>query len=119
MEGYGVRLREPNMGRKITLTSQEDRSLEDKLRGVSQPLSLLWVVIPAGMELLYDRIKQLADVKFGLATFVSVDSKVSEGNRLQYLGNEALKVNLKLGGRNQVSNFPYRSSPAQLRGFCL
>lgn len=62
--------------------------------------------------MLYDRIKQLTDVKLGLISFVSVDTKLSSQNVAQYLGNEALKINLKLGGQNQASPTPAQSCPS-------
>lgn len=91
-------------GHRINLHNEDDEKLEAILKiAVSTGFDLVWVLIPTGMRTLYDRIKYLGDVKFGLATMVSVDAKVAkQQGRDQYFGNEALKANLKLNGRNQI-----------------
>lgn len=94
-------------GKKIILDDEDDVALEVFLEAATKAnFDVIWVVIPPGMKSLYDRIKYLGDVKFGITTVVSVDRMVlgkSDGQgRGQYFGDEALKVNLKLKGRNQV-----------------
>lgn len=94
-------------GKRVQLNDEEDSQLESFLeRATMANIDLLWVVIPSEMKELYDQIKYLGDVKLGLATVVSVDKKIAGKpggqGRGQYFGNEALKVNLKLKGRNQV-----------------
>lgn len=103
MSVYGLKVPGCMGTRKLQLNGQDDGKLETTLKEASGKLQLLWIVIPPGMNLLYDRIKYLADVKLGFATVVSVDAKLAKSGLGQYLGNEALKVNLKLGGRNQAS----------------
>lgn len=95
-------------GRQITLQDEEDKQLEAILEKAAQNnFDFVWIVVPSGMKTLYDRIKYLGDVKFGLATLVSVDKKVAvQQGRAQYFGNEALKLNLKLNGRNQTVASP-------------
>lgn len=94
-------------GKKITLKHEDDVALEIYLEdAANNNFDVTWVVIPPGMRTLYDRIKYLGDVKIGLSTVISVDKivlgKPGGQGRGQYFGNEALKVNLKLKGRNQV-----------------
>lgn len=94
-------------GRRITLQDEDDKELETILEKAAKTnFDLVWVVITPGMRALYDRIKYIGDVKFGLATIVSIDKKVAgrpDGKgRAQYFGNETLKVNLKKGGQNQA-----------------
>ncbi|GAW12859.1 hypothetical protein ANO14919_022300 [Xylariales sp. No.14919] len=63
----------------------------------------LFVILPATPIPQYYLIKRLADVHHGVHTICSVGSKIANPRgQDQYLHNEALKVNLKLGGNNQV-----------------
>ncbi|KAF3760948.1 Piwi-domain-containing protein, partial [Cryphonectria parasitica EP155] len=107
MLSYGIRLNKSQDGRDIAraciLQNQNDPALETSLEAF-RGKDLVWVIVPAGSKLLYDRIKYLSDVKLGVMTVVSVDKTLKERDpryQSQYLGNEALKVNLKLGGMNQ------------------
>ncbi|KAI5925020.1 ribonuclease H-like domain-containing protein [Camillea tinctor] len=81
----------------------EDPELEKQLAGAASKLQLLLVILPTGPIPVYNRIKQLCDVKYGIHTICSVGSKIAKCQD-QYLRNEALKVNLKLGGNNQAVN---------------
>lgn len=112
---YGIKIRDPLRGEKLRLGGQDDGNIETFLKEASENVKLLWIIIPPGMTLLYDRIKYFADVKFGLATVVSVDSKLAKSGLSQYLGNEALKINLKLGGQNQASSNHTLSRPGYIR----
>ncbi|KAI0486973.1 ribonuclease H-like domain-containing protein [Xylaria cf. heliscus] len=87
----------------IALRDTDDTALDNAIwRAVEERhMQLLFVVLPATQMPLYNRLKQLADVKYGLHTICIVGSKIStEKGQDQYLRNIALKVNLKLGGQN-------------------
>ncbi len=96
----GIRIGPPSIGNRFQFANQEDPDLEAKLQGVARAVDLLFIVLPAGNMPIYDRIKSLCDVKYGLATVCSVGSKLAK-NQDQYFRNLALKFNLKLGGNNQ------------------
>ncbi|UKZ70852.1 uncharacterized protein TrAtP1_011821 [Trichoderma atroviride] len=66
-------------------------------------LQLLFIILPHTPIPLYNRIKLLGDVKYGIHTICSVGAKIAKPNgQDQYLRNLALKFNLKLGGNNHV-----------------
>lgn len=88
--------------KRCELESESDVRLEEILTKASNGVDLLWIIVPDKNKLLYDRIKHITDVKIGVSNFVSRDVKILGHGLSQYFGNEALKVNLKLGGRNQV-----------------
>ncbi|KAF9883858.1 hypothetical protein FE257_002701 [Aspergillus nanangensis] len=65
------------------------------------PLSLLLVILPRYDEHLYSRIKMLCDIKKGIRNVCVIESKLARANG-QFLANLALKINMKLGGMNQL-----------------
>jgi eukaryotic translation initiation factor 2C len=64
------------------------------------PPKLVLVILPSTDSTIYNRVKYACDVKEGIINVCVVASKFSRANP-QYHANVALKVNLKLGGRNQ------------------
>jgi eukaryotic translation initiation factor 2C len=65
------------------------------------PPGLLLVILPpSGNTTIYNRVKYACDVKEGLLNVCVIGPKFAKAND-QYFANVALKVNLKLGGRNQ------------------
>lgn len=65
------------------------------------PPKLVLVVLPSTDAAIYNRVKYLCDIQTGILNICVVGSKFARANP-QYLANVALKVNLKLGGRNQT-----------------
>ncbi|PPQ94823.1 hypothetical protein CVT25_007460 [Psilocybe cyanescens] len=63
--------------------------------------SLVVVVLPEGGNEIYTRVKYFGDVKAGVATQCLKSSKCRRA-KLQYWANVMLKVNVKLGGINNV-----------------
>lgn len=66
-------------------------------------LNMLFVVLPQKDTWLYARIKYFGDTQYGIHTICSVGSKLQKPTRsndidLMYMGNLALKFNLKGGG---------------------
>ncbi|PWZ20615.1 Protein argonaute 12 [Zea mays] len=71
-------------------------------QGVTRQLDLLIVVLPdANASVFYGRIKRLCETELGLVTQCCQPKNVFKGGR-QYLQNLALKINVKVGGRNTV-----------------
>ncbi|RYC64189.1 hypothetical protein CHU98_g2038 [Xylaria longipes] len=100
----GIAMRGKRLGPKyLTIRAGENEvaQLNTVLRAAAGKLDLLFVVLPATQMPLYNRLKQLADVDYGIHTICSVGSKIAtERGQDQYLRNEILKVNLKFGGQN-------------------
>ncbi|KAJ8123081.1 hypothetical protein ONZ43_g881 [Nemania bipapillata] len=83
----------------IQLTGTDDTDLEYWIERASRNVQLLFVILPESPIPLYNRVKYLGDVKYGMHTICIVGSKMDKGGD-QYLRNVALKANLKLGGEN-------------------
>ena len=80
-----------------------EADLEQIFRAASGNIDLILFIVPATPIPLYNVIKRLGDVKYGIHTICTVGSKLAKGGgQDQYLRNVALKFNLKLGGSNQL-----------------
>lgn len=102
LESTGITVPKSLPSRELRLDGMEDPELEARFKKAAvHNVSLLFVILPAGPTPLYNRIKQLGDVKYGIHTICSVGSKIVKASD-QYLRNVALKVNLKLGGDNHL-----------------
>lgn len=67
-----------------------------------QQLDLLIVILPdANASLFYGMVKRLCEIELGVITQCSLPKNVQKGGQ-QYLRNLALKINVKVGGRNTV-----------------
>uniref|UniRef100_M8CQD7 Protein argonaute MEL1 n=1 Tax=Aegilops tauschii TaxID=37682 RepID=M8CQD7_AEGTA len=68
-----------------------------------QNLELLFVVLPDGPNAsdCYGRVKRLCEIELGLITQCCLPKHVQRAGT-QYLQNMALKINVKVGGRNTV-----------------
>ncbi|KAI0399976.1 ribonuclease H-like domain-containing protein [Xylaria palmicola] len=100
LQETGVSADEPQPPRIVGLQRTDDPRLEEEIQRAARTLDMLFVILPGPAVPEYNRVKQLADVKYGIRTICCVGSKI-ERCQDQYLRNEALKVNLKLGGSNQ------------------
>jgi eukaryotic translation initiation factor 2C len=99
----GIATAAPMSPKMIQMTSTEDPKLENEIRGASTGLDFLFIILPESNIPLYNRIKHLADVKYGIHTVCAVAKKITKPQgQEQYFANLALKVNLKLGGINQL-----------------
>ncbi|OAG10813.1 eukaryotic translation initiation factor 2C 2 [Paraphaeosphaeria sporulosa] len=94
----------PMSGNRIPITHAEDPALDAAFkRAQSAGLQLLVLILPEASIPLYKHIKTLADKAYGIHTICCVAQKLAKDRgRDQYIANVALKVNLKLGGVNQV-----------------
>ncbi|KAI2775636.1 eukaryotic translation initiation factor 2C 2 [Daldinia loculata] len=99
----GIAARPPLPVQRVALRDTDDPGLETFMKQAASSLNLLFIILPSTPIPLYYRIKQLGDVKYGIHTVCSVGSKIAKPQgQDQYFRNLALKVNLKLGGDNQV-----------------
>lgn len=65
-------------------------------------LNFVLVILPSRDTQLYNCIKQNCDVRYGIRHACVVAEKFAKAGNHQYNANEALKINLKLGGTNQL-----------------
>ncbi|KAL6879269.1 Piwi domain-containing protein [Trichoderma novae-zelandiae] len=88
---------------RLQLRNDDDPLLEALIKRAAASLQLLFVILPATPIPLYNRLKYLADVKYGVHTVCAVGTKIAKPQgQDQYFRNLALKFNLKLGGNNQL-----------------
>lgn len=103
LKDTGIVTSPPLAPKLVVLNSTDDQQLEDFFKRAASALQLLCVILPATPIPLYNRIKQLGDVKYGVHTICTVGSKMAKPQgQDQYFRNVALKFNLKLGGNNQI-----------------
>jgi hypothetical protein len=111
---YGLIMGEYKGARKRTLSplNMANRDANNKIldeiffRLEANRIPLVFIVLPNDDKWLYARIKYYGDTKYGIHTICSIGSKLaSERGQPMYIGNLALKFNLKGGGVNhQVAN---------------
>ena len=113
LKSYGVRMEPYNVERKywakvnvferaILETSLDDVFQRAKKHGVR----LLVILLRDQDSYTYARLKYFGDVKYGIHTQAMVASKLTkEKGQLQYIGNVAMKVNLRMGGTNHFIKF--------------
>ncbi|KAK2810484.1 hypothetical protein FQN50_002973 [Emmonsiellopsis sp. PD_5] len=106
LQKAGIPVTEPMNGQTMQLTgihSRDEAEVEDKIRrfatNPSAPKFIL-VILPYSTSL-YDHIKYLCDVKWGIHSVCVIGSKFMRQDE-KYSSNVALKFNLKLGGINQT-----------------
>ncbi|KAI7191262.1 Piwi-domain-containing protein [Hortaea werneckii] len=109
LKKYGLQMAQRQNTQNITLDplslqnrATNNRQLEQIFsRAQSNGIHFLFVVIPDYDAWLYARIKYFGDVKYGIHTINSVGSKLQKVNgQGMYMGNLALKFNIKSGGVN-------------------
>jgi hypothetical protein len=86
-----------------SLETQIDQAISLFMHSKNQkPPKFLLVFLPHRDTAIYNRIKLACDITEGLLNVCTVASKFLKPNNHQYFANLALKVNLKLGGRNHI-----------------
>jgi len=112
LKELGIGINPPDSGKRIVLTYNETPS-EDEVRReheaqiesaidelmAKQP-SLILIVLASEESTIYNHVKLTCDIRKGVRN-VCVLAKKFAGANDQYFANVGLKVNLKLGGRNQ------------------
>lgn len=111
---YGLQMGTYKGARKFTLSNlgMANRTANNKiLDGIFSKLNnsqipLVFIVLPNDDKWLYARIKYYGDTQYGIHTICSVGSKLAkEQGQGMYIGNLALKFNLKGGGVNhEIAN---------------
>ncbi|KAI1497536.1 Piwi-domain-containing protein [Biscogniauxia marginata] len=105
LKDTGIAASPPLPPQRLALNDTDDAELDNRIKSAASALQLLFIILPATPIPLYNRIKQLGDVKYGIHTVCSVGTKIAKPQgQDQYFRNEALKINLKLGGDNQLVN---------------
>ncbi len=99
----GITARPPRPGRRLVMNGPDDARLDQYLQDAAKFLDLLLIILPEHNIPIYDRIKRGGDKEFGIHTICVVGHKLAKTNgQDQLLANIALKLNLKLGGNNQL-----------------
>ncbi|KAL3702460.1 hypothetical protein R1sor_020482 [Riccia sorocarpa] len=85
---------------------QVDRTLKQVFREVQtrtkgKDLELLVVILPDNNGALYGDLKRICETELGVVSQCCLTKHVWKGSK-QYLANVALKINVKVGGRNTV-----------------
>ena len=101
----GITVNAPPQGpSRIVIKSPDEAQIETQLKlaaGDSRQTRLVLVILPTKDKVLYNRIKQIGDVKLGVHTVCVVGSEFAK-SQTTYFANVGLKFNLKLGGINQL-----------------
>lgn len=106
---YGLQMGTYQGTKKFALSGlrMENRDANNKIldnifsRLESNKIPLVFIILPNDDKWLYARIKYYGDTRYGIHTICSVGSKLAKENgQGMYMGNLALKFNLKGGGVN-------------------
>ncbi|KAE8663941.1 Protein argonaute 1A [Hibiscus syriacus] len=89
----------PEQVDKVLKTRYHDAMI--KLRPQNKELDLLIVILPDNNGSLYGDLKRICETDLGIVSQCCLTKHVFKGNK-QYLANVALKINVKVGGRNTV-----------------
>ncbi|KAG2664848.1 hypothetical protein I3760_16G102200 [Carya illinoinensis] len=73
-----------------------------KLQPQRKELDLVIVILPDNNGNLYGDLKRICETDLGLVSQCCLTKHVFKTNKQQYLANVALKINVKVGGRNTV-----------------
>ena len=99
----GMEVARPQAAKRIVLQSPEDPQIDVQLQRAAEfKMELLVIILPDMNATFYKRLKTLADRTYGINTICCVGQKLAKDRRDQYIANVALKINLKLGGLNQI-----------------
>uniref|UniRef100_A0A3Q7II82 Piwi domain-containing protein n=1 Tax=Solanum lycopersicum TaxID=4081 RepID=A0A3Q7II82_SOLLC len=74
---------------------------QDKLQPLSKKLDLLVVILLDNNGSLYGDLKRICETELGVVSQCCLTKHVFKMSK-QYLANLALKINVKVGGRNSV-----------------
>ncbi|KAL2555325.1 Protein argonaute 1 [Forsythia ovata] len=73
-----------------------------KLQPHGKELDLLIVILPDDNGPLYGDLKRICETDLGIVSQCCLQKHLYKANKQQYLANVALKINVKVGGRNTV-----------------
>jgi eukaryotic translation initiation factor 2C len=106
LRAVGVGVTDCLVGQHIVVhQNSQEATIDEAIRRfchstLRPPPKLLLVILPSSDTSIYNRVKYACDIKEGLLNICVIGSKFANANN-QYLANVALKINIKLGGRNQ------------------
>lgn len=100
----GINVNDCSLGQHIVVNDvdQDIDTAVKKFSASPKPPLFILVILPAADTTIYNRVKHVCDVKEGLPNICVVANKFAKPRNAQYFSNIALKLNLKLGGRNQL-----------------
>ncbi|KGO64198.1 protein of unknown function DUF1785 [Penicillium italicum] len=75
--------------------------IREVFKKVAKEFPFLVVLLPTTEGKIFDYVKYAGDLKTGVITHCMLSSKLAGANE-QYLSNNAMKVNLRMGGCNQL-----------------
>ncbi|KAK8169311.1 Piwi domain-containing protein [Phyllosticta citrichinensis] len=107
LKSYGILMGNPTPPAKIQISFPYNQSeitelVESKMKQMVQNrIGMLLVLLPSDNTMLYDTVKFMGDVKYGIGTVCSISRKImNPKGQPQYMANVGLKFNLKCGGVN-------------------
>ncbi|GMH16098.1 hypothetical protein Nepgr_017939 [Nepenthes gracilis] len=90
----------PDQVEKVLKTRYHDAIT--KLQRQDKELDLLIVILPDNNGSLYGVLKRICETELGIVSQCCLTKHVNRISKQQYLANVALKINVKVGGRNTV-----------------
>ncbi|KAJ5168119.1 uncharacterized protein N7482_003713 [Penicillium canariense] len=114
MKGLGLKISPPLLPLLFIDLHKDDASKQigqindmfTKLR--NNKVDLAVILLPPGADRIFDHIKWVGDTKVGMLTHCCLLDKFTKetGNMDQYYANNSMKVNLRMGGINQMVEMP-------------
>lgn len=98
-----VKLLSQSQSMDLRTAERESRKLiKEKLEAFKKAgIELLVVILPDKERSVFDYVKYVGDVELGILTHCMLAEKFHGANE-QYISNNAMKINLKMGGCNQL-----------------
>ncbi|CDM37030.1 hypothetical protein CBS147339_2295 [Penicillium roqueforti] len=105
LRDHGLTLPPPSKPYLSVLLGPDDRQnrdmIKDAFKKLMREFPFLVVLLPTTEGKIFDYVKYAGDLKTGVLTHCMLSEKFRGANE-QYLSNNAMKVNLKMGGCNQL-----------------
>lgn len=98
----GIRAPQPPTVEILQTIGHHDPAIERRIREIAKTPRFLVIVLPGKEADRYRHIKRIGDIEVGIPTVCVQAAKFLPKDDPQYCANVALKVNLKLGGTNQL-----------------
>lgn len=106
MKEMGITANSKAIDHEITVNHNKDPEIDKEIQNISKSARFLVVLLPVKDSELFKHIKRVGDIKVGIPTICVLREKFCKDSstlaQKQYFSNVALKLNLKLGGTNQL-----------------